>query len=86
MANITPIQSTQVQATSPQEEFAMPEEKTLKKTILIALSTLFALGMLFSYVFGAPWLLTLTFFALALAPLFPLGKFKEDHSGRISEK
>ncbi len=46
----------------------------VKKWALIALSTILALGMIFSYMVGGPWLLTFFFFACALVPLLPLHK------------
>ncbi len=56
-----------------------------KQIILIALSTIMALGMILSYVFGAPWIITVGFFALTMAPLFPLWKIRNPRSNRIEE-
>ena len=86
MAAISSISSSQPQAPVVQEQgVVMPDEKTLKKTVLIAPAVFFAIGMIVSYVLAAPWLVTLGFFALALAPLFPLGKIKDNHKERIQE-
>ena len=86
MATITSISSSQLQTPAVQEEgVVVPEEKTLKKTILIALPVFFTIGMFVSYVLAAPWLVTLGLFALALAPLFSLGKIEDDHKDRIQE-
>lgn len=68
----------------------LPETKSLlsprvKKAIMIAVSTIFALGMIVSYVLGAPWVIPFVFFSLALAPLYPLGKVVDDQRGRILE-
>lgn len=50
--------------------------------ILIAISVIMAIGLIISYVMGAPWFVPLTFFALALVPIIPLGTpFKESLSG-----
>ncbi len=70
---------------APIVDGGLPPSQKVKKAILIAISTIFAIGMIFSYAFGGPWLLTAALFALILAPLFPLGKPKNDRTGRIPE-
>lgn len=67
MSSVHSIPSTPVQA--PKLELS-----TLKKGILVALACLFTLGMVFSYVFGAPWFVTVILFAATLVPLFPFGR------------
>lgn len=57
----------------------------IKKAILIAISVLMALGLIVSYAVGAPWLIMVGFFFLALSPLFPLGKSVDDQRARILE-
>lgn len=56
------------------EKTPYAELSQTSKVVLIALSTLFALGMILSYCFLAPWYVTVGFFFLSLAPLFPIGK------------
>ena len=51
-----------------------PELSTVKKGILVALTCLLVLGMVLSYALGAPWFVTVAFFASTLVPLFPLGR------------
>jgi hypothetical protein len=67
--------SASIQLNSSQ---SLPAQKVVspslsKKKIAIALSVIMTLGMIFSYVMGAPWVIPLTFFALALGSLFPVG-------------
>jgi hypothetical protein len=67
--------SASIQLNSSQ---SLPTEKVVspslsKKKIGIALSVIMTLGMIFSYVMGAPWMIPLTFFALALGSLLPVG-------------
>lgn len=57
-----------------QNEVRFSELSKSNKLILIALATIMGLGMIFSYSLGAPWYLTVVFFVLTLAPLFPVGK------------
>lgn len=57
--------------------------QNVKKAILVAVSAIMIVGMIVSYAMGASWLFTLLFFALALAPLFPLGKKVDDQRDRI---
>ena len=56
-----------------------------KKIILIAIATIMALGMVFAFFLGAPWFVTLTFFALALAPLFPIWKARNPRADRVTD-
>lgn len=57
-----------------QGEVPFSELSRSNKVILIAVSTIMALGMIFAYSLCAPWFVTLSLFALALLPLFPIGK------------
>jgi len=75
------LSPTQVPSQEPPQE----PPKKLNKKILIALSAIAALGMLFAYLFSAPWLIIVGFFALALVPLFPLGKIVDDQRHRDPE-
>lgn len=71
MSSVHSIPSTpvQIQVQAPSLKLS-----TLQKGILVALTCLFALGMVFSYVFGAQWFVTVILFAATLVPLFPLGR------------
>ncbi len=57
----------------------------IKKCALIALAAVFAIGMIFSYALGAPWMVTLSLFALTLAPLYPIRSEIDDLRQRILE-
>ena len=86
MSNITTISARQPQTSVVKEEGVdMSTDNTLKKTVHISLSIFFSLGMVLSYLFGAPWLVTFGFFALSIAPLFSLWKTGDDHKNRIKE-
>lgn len=74
---------TNVESVKPNLESVKPAN--VKKAILIAISVLMALGMIISYAIGAPWLIMVGFFFLALSPLFPLGKSVDDQRARILE-
>lgn len=65
------------------EQLTIQEPKTVNKTLRIALSAIFTVGLIFAYALGAPWMALVGLFVLALVPLFPLGKVIEDLKDRI---
>lgn len=62
------------------------DRQQVKKFALIALSTIMALGMIFSYVAGAPWWMIFLFFVCTLAPLCPVNDLVNEQRRRILEK
>ncbi len=65
------------------ETFADPDKR--KQIALVAIAALMVLGLALSYFLGAPWLVTLGFFALVLIPVFPLWKVINPSCDRIEE-
>jgi hypothetical protein len=66
-------------SSSSEALFSFPLNKErARRVALVALSALAALAMVAAYIVGAPWFVPLTFFCLCLAPLFHLGKIKDN--------
>lgn len=65
------------------KESVAPEKSTQAKTILVALSALLAIAMFCAYIFAVPWVISLSFLAMALTPFFPVEKLNESHNCRI---
>jgi len=72
-----------ISPSGPKSVFSYLDPPLTKKWTLIALSTLFALGMIFSYCLGAPWFVCVALFALALAPLCPISANVNQQRNRI---
>ena len=59
------------------------EPQQVKKWALVALSTILALGMIFSYAFGAPWAVIFLLFVAALIPVYPIRNTVNEQRHRI---
>lgn len=64
-------------------KYGLPPEQ-VKKWARIALATILAVGMIFSFAMAAPWILAFTFFSLSLGALFRVGNTVDAQRDRIS--
>lgn len=49
----------------------------------IALATILAVGMIFSFAMAAPWIVAFSFFSFSLGALLPVGRSVDDQRDRI---
>jgi len=55
----------------------------VKKWAKIALATILAVGMIFSFAMAAPWIMAFSFFTLSLGALISVGRSVDDQRNRI---
>ena len=60
-----------------------PIPYSVRREILVAIATVMVVGLVLATFFGAPWMVPLAFFSLALAALLPLGRAVDHQRQKI---